>query len=172
MGPPWAVTGLRPTDRGLFQPAGPVLDPVSCDNFITCSRFGRPVRWMMVDLPSGTVTFFFTDIDGSTALWERDRSLRPPFRPRTQTGHARARPGDAGFVAQPIQERLVQALPDAGFRPITQPPPTRRVAAAAEFQRQQAPLVAGAQHENDAAQGSAVGDTMPATLQLGRLLRT
>ena len=27
----------------------------------------------MSDLPSGTVTFLFTDIDGSTALWEQDR---------------------------------------------------------------------------------------------------
>ena len=28
----------------------------------------------MADLPSGTVTFLFTDIAGSTALWERDRA--------------------------------------------------------------------------------------------------
>ena len=28
----------------------------------------------MLDLPSGTVTFLFTDIEGSTALWERDRA--------------------------------------------------------------------------------------------------
>jgi class 3 adenylate cyclase len=27
----------------------------------------------MTDLPRGTVTFLFTDIEGSTALWERDR---------------------------------------------------------------------------------------------------
>ena len=27
----------------------------------------------MLELPSGTVTFLFTDIEGSTALWERDR---------------------------------------------------------------------------------------------------
>ena len=26
----------------------------------------------MPDLPSGTVTFLFTDIEGSTARWERD----------------------------------------------------------------------------------------------------
>jgi class 3 adenylate cyclase len=28
----------------------------------------------MVDLPRGTVTFLLTDIEGSTALWERDRA--------------------------------------------------------------------------------------------------
>src|SRR5262245_5802525 len=36
-----------------------------------------PVRWAqevtMRDLPSGTVTFLFTDIEGSTERWERDR---------------------------------------------------------------------------------------------------
>src|SRR5215217_5394242 len=31
------------------------------------------LRRIMPDLPSGTVTFLFTDIEGSTALWERDR---------------------------------------------------------------------------------------------------
>jgi len=28
----------------------------------------------VVELPRGTVTFLFTDIEGSTALWERDRA--------------------------------------------------------------------------------------------------
>ena len=28
----------------------------------------------MAELPTGTVTFLFTDIEGSTALWERDRN--------------------------------------------------------------------------------------------------
>ena len=27
---------------------------------------------MTTDLPSGTVTFLFTDIEGSTPLWERE----------------------------------------------------------------------------------------------------
>jgi predicted ATPase/class 3 adenylate cyclase len=29
----------------------------------------------MADLPSGTITFLFTDVEGSTALWERDRAV-------------------------------------------------------------------------------------------------
>src|SRR4029453_14752946 len=31
-------------------------------------------RRTMTDLPRGTVTFLFTDIEGSTARWERDRA--------------------------------------------------------------------------------------------------
>ena len=30
----------------------------------------------MAQLPSGTVTFLFTDIEGSTARWERDQVAR------------------------------------------------------------------------------------------------
>src|SRR5215211_5442996 len=37
---------------------------------VTSERRGADV---VTDLPSGTVTFLFTDIEGSTALWERDR---------------------------------------------------------------------------------------------------
>ena len=29
----------------------------------------------MPDLPSGTITFLFTDIEGSTRLWERDSNV-------------------------------------------------------------------------------------------------
>ena len=32
----------------------------------------------MTDLPRGTVTFLFTDIEGSSALWERDRAAMHP----------------------------------------------------------------------------------------------
>jgi class 3 adenylate cyclase len=41
----------------------------------------------MPDLPSGTVTFLFTDIEGSTALWERDQVARV----RPVTRHLRRR---------------------------------------------------------------------------------
>src|ERR687898_1997612 len=47
----------------------------ACDNRQT----PRPVERLertMPDLPSGTVTILFTDIEGSTALWERDRRAR------------------------------------------------------------------------------------------------
>src|SRR4051794_20656613 len=33
-----------------------------------------PRKGSVPDLPSGTVTFLFTDIEGSTALWEQDRA--------------------------------------------------------------------------------------------------
>jgi hypothetical protein len=35
-------------------------------------------RLAIAELPSGTVTFLFTDIEGSTALWERDRAALKP----------------------------------------------------------------------------------------------
>jgi len=33
----------------------------------------------MAELPSGTVTFLFTDIEGSTRLWEEHRALSVPL---------------------------------------------------------------------------------------------
>src|SRR5919112_4986299 len=44
----------------------------TCDNRPAPPEAERLER-IMPDLPSGTVTFLFTDIEGSTALWERDR---------------------------------------------------------------------------------------------------
>jgi class 3 adenylate cyclase len=31
----------------------------------------RETEWLMAELPTGTVTFLFTDIEGSTRLWEQ-----------------------------------------------------------------------------------------------------
>src|SRR5215217_9439353 len=45
-----------------------------CDNLDQPRLYQDQWRRPMAELPSGTVTFFFTDIEGSTALWERDRA--------------------------------------------------------------------------------------------------
>src|SRR6187401_647072 len=50
------------------------LGPVpACDNRHAPCPAARLER-IMPELPSGTVTFLFTDIEGSTALWEQDRA--------------------------------------------------------------------------------------------------
>ncbi|HKG29048.1 MAG TPA: hypothetical protein VKB01_07935, partial [Thermomicrobiales bacterium] len=46
---------------------------LTCDNRAAPGPAERLER-TMPDLPSGTVTFLFTDIEGSTALWERDQA--------------------------------------------------------------------------------------------------
>src|SRR5829696_8177057 len=48
------------------------VDLPACDNR-AAPRQAEALERIMPELPSGTVTFLFTDIDGSTALWERDR---------------------------------------------------------------------------------------------------
>src|SRR5579871_1546380 len=41
---------------------------VSSNSAVTLLPTGIP---RMADLPSGTLTYFFTDVEGSTALWDR-----------------------------------------------------------------------------------------------------
>jgi len=44
-----------------------------CNNQVAPDPLPSLWRKVMADLPRGTVTFLFTDIEGSTRLWERDR---------------------------------------------------------------------------------------------------
>ena len=64
------TTPIPDTSQGVSVP---YRSTIACDNPAHLHWTGTPQRLIMPDLPSGTVTFLFTDIEGSTALWERDR---------------------------------------------------------------------------------------------------
>ena len=73
----------------------------------------------MPDLPSGTVTFLFTDIEGSTALWERDRAAMadgrraPPRAPATRRSRPMAASSSrpSAMRSRPPSRRLPPPLP-------------------------------------------------------------
>ena len=77
----------------------------------------------MADLPSGTVTFLFTDIEGSTVLWEQDRAAMASaverhlalLRTAVETHHGVLFKivGDAVQAAFPTAPDAVAAAPDA-----------------------------------------------------------
>ena len=75
-------------------PRGGVQDEASVDDrglpaeigLLACDNRAEPhpaahLEWIMPDLPSATVTFLFTDIEGSTALWEQNRAAMPANSP-------------------------------------------------------------------------------------------
>src|SRR5687768_5319974 len=74
------------SSRGDSPQTEPTTDSMlllSSWHSVACSRLVREScpddvhpdvrRLTMAPLPGGTVTFLFTDIEGSTALWEQDR---------------------------------------------------------------------------------------------------
>ena len=66
----------------------------------------------VADLPSGTVPFLFTDIEGSTALWERDQvAMAVPRRVE----------GDAGTAVTPQNpvDRSCRRIPDGTDAPVS-----------------------------------------------------
>jgi class 3 adenylate cyclase len=77
----------------------------------------------MTELPRGTVTFLFTDIEGSTQLWERDRQTMAAAVERhlalldaavqTHGGIHFKTVGDAVQVAFPTPPAAVAAALDA-----------------------------------------------------------
>src|SRR5215203_4296220 len=79
------ATSIAATIGGSFSaypsPARPLTAILStsfiagdgpCDNVKEPHLARNQWRRTLTGLPSGTVTFLFTDIEGSTALWERD----------------------------------------------------------------------------------------------------
>jgi class 3 adenylate cyclase len=65
------MTPISDTLQGMFVPCRPTI---ACDNPPQRHWTTTAKSLIMPDLPSGTVTFLFTDIEGSTALWERNRN--------------------------------------------------------------------------------------------------
>src|SRR5215203_2724646 len=79
----------------------------------------------MPDLPSGTVTFLFTDIEGSTALWERDRAAMAAAVERHHTLVREAIETHHGVLFKIVGDAVQAAFPTA----------PEAVAAALEAQR-------------------------------------
>ena len=67
----------------------------------------------MPDLPSGTVTFLFTDIAGSTALWERDQVAMAMSVPRHLALHREAVAAHNGVVFKTVGDEIQAAFPTA-----------------------------------------------------------
>ena len=77
----------------------------------------------MADLPRGTVTFLFTDIEGSTALWEQDRRAMAGRSLATLLSSATAIEAHGGVRLQAGRGCLQAAFPTApdAWRPRSPP---------------------------------------------------
>jgi class 3 adenylate cyclase len=79
----------------------------------------------MADLPTGTLTFLFTDIEGSTRLWETQRAEMQTALSRhdallrhaviAHRGHVLKTGGDAFYAAFPTASDAVAAALECGF---------------------------------------------------------
>ncbi len=67
----------------------------------------------MPDLPSGTVTFLFTDIEGSTALWERDRQAMAAAVDRHLALLRAAIEANGGVLFKTVGDAVQAAFPSA-----------------------------------------------------------
>jgi predicted ATPase/class 3 adenylate cyclase len=67
----------------------------------------------MSDLPSGTVTFLFTDIDSSTALWERDRQAMLAAVDRHLALLRTAIDANGGVLFKTVGDAIQAAFPSA-----------------------------------------------------------
>ena len=67
----------------------------------------------MPDLPSGTVTFLFTDIEGSTALWERDQVAMAAAVARHLTLLRAATEAHNGVLFKVVGDAVQAAFPTA-----------------------------------------------------------
>jgi hypothetical protein len=89
----------------------------------------------------------------------------PALGAHTQAVQARPGPVELALAAEPVEQRVVELLPDAGALPVPQPPPAGDWAAAAKLtDRQQPPGDAGVELVDDAGQRGAVVDAGSAAI--------
>ena len=123
----------------------------------------------MPDLPSGTVTFLFTDIEGSTALWERDRAAmgrRSSAILRSCGGH---RQPTAACSSRVVGDALQAAFPPPR-RPSPRPSRRQRALVAEDWAERSGPLrVRMALHAGEA-EATATATTLPPAQPACRLL--
>ncbi len=92
----------RARELGLLQPESPVPSAVGALE----PRPGRP-------LPTGTVTFLFTDIEGSTPLWEREPEKMSAALLIHHAALRRAIEANGGVVFKTVGDALQAAFPTA-----------------------------------------------------------
>lgn len=102
----------------------------------------------------------------STTMWRFVPNLPRlvgslPLASPPRSGHTRAIEGcscpvDVSHVLQSLQERVMQAPPHACALPVTQPPPARHAAPAAQLLGQHLPGDATFQDKDNAGQGGAI----------------
>ena len=69
----------------------------------------------MPDLPSGTVTFLFTDIEGSTKLWEQHQEMMRATLARHDALLREAIEGNNGHVFKTVGDAFCAAFPTASY---------------------------------------------------------
>src|SRR3954451_21906279 len=84
----------------------------TCDNR-PAPRPAERLERIMPDLPSGTVTFLFTDIEGSTALWERDQVAMASAAARHLTLLRAATEAHNGVLFKVVGDAVQAAFPTA-----------------------------------------------------------
>src|SRR3954469_24487861 len=89
-----------------------ILRPSPCENRQAPPLAERLER-IMPDLPSGTVTFLFTDIEGSTALWERDQVAMASAVARHLTLLRAATEAHTGVLYKVVGDAVQAAFPTA-----------------------------------------------------------
>jgi predicted ATPase/class 3 adenylate cyclase/DNA-binding CsgD family transcriptional regulator len=116
-----ALTLIRQRSRALEQSEDPLRSgkETMCDkqdneaSGMAASPSGNSARDTPWDLPTGTVTFLFTDIEGSTPLWEHDPQTMQRAFSRQETIVREAMAAHGGYIYKMIGDAFQVAFSTA-----------------------------------------------------------